>query len=132
MIIDGHNDLVSRIWRQDEIRPVHLDRAEEAGFAGGFFALYVPSPMPGKPPEGTSYALPLPDPISTEEAARIADEMYEVFRSLPVELATSPADFGAGRIAAILHIEGAEPIEPDLANLEKWHERGLRSIGLVW
>lgn len=132
MIIDGHNDLVSRLWRQDEIRHVQLERAAEADFAGGFFAIYVPSPPLGKPPEGGSYALPLPDPIPTAEARRAADEMYDVFRSLPVELATSPDDFRPGRVAAILHIEGAEPIEPDLSNLDMWHERGLRSIGPVW
>ena len=78
MIIDGHNDLVSRLWRQDEIRHVHLDRAEEADFAGGFFALYVPSPKPQDPPGGTSYALPLPDPIPTDEAARTAVQSHQL------------------------------------------------------
>lgn len=132
MIIDGHNDLVSRLWRQEEIRHVHLDNAAAVDFAGGFFALYLPSAVPQEPPAGESYALPLSDPVPTEEAARIADEMLEIFRSLPVELATAPGDFQTGRVAAILHIEGAEPIEPDLSNLETWHERGLRSIGPVW
>ena len=110
---------------------MHLDAAAEAGFAGGFFALYVPSPV-GAPPTTAHYALPLPDPIPREEAARIADEMYEIFCSLPVELATSADDFGPGRVAAILHLEGAEPLAPDLSGLEDWYERGLRSIGLVW
>ena len=132
MIIDGHNDLVSRIWRNEDVRHVHLDAAAEAGFAGGFFALYIPSPMPGEPPGGTGYALPLPDPIPTEEAARIAGEMYEVFRSLPVDLATSADDFGPGHVTAILHLEGAEPLAPDLSDLEAWYGRGLRSLGLTW
>ena len=132
MIVDGHNDLVSRIWRDEEIRHVHLDAAQDAGFAGGFFALYVPSPTPPPPPDGPGYALPLPDPIPHDEAARIADEMYEIFRSLPVELATSPDDFGPGHVAAILHLEGAEPLAPDLSNLGAWYERGLRSVGLTW
>jgi membrane dipeptidase len=132
VIIDGHNDLVSRIWRREEIRHVHLGAAAGAGFAGGFFALYVPSPMPPSPPDGPSYALPLPDPIPTGEAARIAGEMYEVFRSLPVELATSADDFRPDRVAAILHLEGAEPLAPDLSDLNSWYERGLRSIGLTW
>ena len=131
MIVDGHNDLVSRLWRGDEIRHVHLERAADADFAGGFFALYVPSP---KPPNPTSaeYALPLPAPIPREEAARVADELYEVFRSLPVQLATSPDDFQPGRVAAILHLEGAEPLAPDLSDLDAWYERGLRSVGPVW
>lgn len=131
MIIDGHNDLVARLWRGDEVRHVRLEDAPDADFAGGFFALYVPSP---KPPNPTTdhYALPLPEPIPRDEAARIADELYEVFCSLPVQLATSPDDFRPGRVAAILHLEGAEPLATDLSDLEAWYERGLRSIGLVW
>jgi len=37
-----------------------------------------------------------------------------------------------GEPLAILHFEGAEPIEPGLGNLEGWYERGLRSLGIVW
>ena len=112
---------------------MHLDAAAAAGFAGGFFALYIPSPWThGEGPTTASYALPLPDPIPREEAARIADEMYEIFRSLPVELATSADDFRPDRVTAILHLEGAEPLAPDLSDLEAWYERGLRSVGLTW
>jgi membrane dipeptidase len=93
--------------------------------------VFAPSPKPPKP-TSDHYALPLPEPIPTEEAARVADELYEVFRSLPVHLATSPDDFGPGRVAAILHLEGAEPLAPDLSDLGAWYERGLRSLGLVW
>ena len=46
--------------------------------------------------------------------------------------ATSVDDFREGAVTAIVHLEGAEPIAPDLSNLEGWYERGLRSIGLVW
>jgi membrane dipeptidase len=131
VIVDGHNDLVSRVWRGDEIRHVHLEEASAADFAGGFFALYVPSP---KPPNPTSahYALPLPEPVPRDEAARVADELYDVFRSLPAQLATSPDDFRPGKVAAILHLEGAEPLTEDLSDLDEWYARGLRSIGLVW
>jgi membrane dipeptidase len=131
VIVDGHNDLVLRLARGDEVRHMHLDEAPEADFAGGFFALFVPSPKPQNPTT-EHYALPLPEPIPTEEAARVAGELYEVFRSLPVELATSPDHFRPGRVAAILHLEGAEPLASDLSDLEAWYVRGLRSVGLVW
>src|SRR5438093_13652 len=108
-----------------------LEAAREGGFAGGFFALYVPSPSVPDPTE-VPYALRLPDPIPHEEAARVADELFACLRDLPVTLATSVADFQDGRIAAIAHLEGAEPIAADLSNLESWYERGLRSIGLTW
>ncbi len=131
MVIDGHNDLVLHRWRGEPTRHMDLEAARTAGYAGGFFALYVPSP---RPPDPTSipYALPLPEPIPFEEASATAEQLYEVFCSLPVERATSAGDFAPGRITAILHLEGAEAIRPDLANLEHWYERGLRSVGLVW
>ncbi|HZT16501.1 MAG TPA: dipeptidase [Gaiellaceae bacterium] len=131
MIVDGHNDLVLRAWRGEPPRHVDLDAAAEADFAGGFFALHVPSPHPPEPTE-VPYAVPLAEPIPTDEAAGVAAELYDVLRSLPVEIATSPDDFRPNRVAAIVHLEGADPLAVDLSDLEAWYERGLRSVGLVW
>src|SRR5438093_620409 len=86
-----------------------LEAAREGGFAGGFFALYVPSPSVPDPTE-VPYALRLPDPIPHEEAARVAEELFACLRDLPVTLATSVEDFQDGRIAAIAHLEGARAI----------------------
>src|SRR5439155_17471941 len=35
-------------------------------------------------------------------------------------------------LAAIMHIEGAEAIDPDLDSLEVFYQAGLRSLGPVW
>jgi len=131
VIVDGHNDLVLHRWRGEETEHMDLEAARRAGFAGGFFALYVPSPKVPDPTE-VPYALPLPDPIPHERAAHVAEALFACLCELPVTLATSAADFQEGRVAAIAHMEGAEPIAPDLSNLESWYERGLRSIGLTW
>jgi membrane dipeptidase len=37
-----------------------------------------------------------------------------------------------GPPAAVLHLEGAEAIDPELEALELWYAAGLRSLGLVW
>jgi membrane dipeptidase len=37
-----------------------------------------------------------------------------------------------GVLAAILHFEGAEPIDTELNALEVFYQAGLRSLGLVW
>jgi membrane dipeptidase len=37
-----------------------------------------------------------------------------------------------GVVAAILHFEGAEPIDPNLDALEVFYRAGLRSLGIVW
>ena len=36
------------------------------------------------------------------------------------------------KIAAIMHIEGAEPIDRDFYNLDMFRRAGLRSIGPLW
>jgi membrane dipeptidase len=131
VILDGHNDLVLRVWRGEEPRHVDLARAREAGFAGGFFALYVPSAAPLEPKE-VPYALPLPPPVPLEEARRVAEELAATLESLDVTVVRSVDELEPGRVNAIMHLEGAEPLAPDLSDLERWYERGLRSIGLVW
>jgi membrane dipeptidase len=131
MIIDGHNDLVLHRWRGEPTLHLDLDAALEAGFSGGFFALYVPSPSVPDPEE-TPYAMPFPEPIPHEEAARVAEELFAALSELPVVVATSVDDFREGQVTAIVHLEGAEPLAPDLSDLESWYERGLRSVGLVW
>ncbi|MCW2964667.1 MAG: rane dipeptidase [Actinomycetia bacterium] len=131
MIIDGHNDLVLHRWRGEPTLHLDLDAARAAGFSGGFFALYVPSPSVPDPDE-IPYEVPLPEPIPYEEAARVAEELFAALCELPVELATSVDDFREGQVTAIVHMEGAEPLAPDLSDLERWYERGLRSVGLVW
>ncbi|MGH3002346.1 MAG: dipeptidase [Gaiellaceae bacterium] len=131
MVIDGHNDLVLHRWRGEPTRHMDLDDAAEAGFAGGFFALYVPSPTRSDP-MNAPYEVALPDTIPHHEAARVAEELYAALCELPVVLATAPSDFREGRVAAIVHFEGAEPIADDLSNLDDWYARGLRSIGPTW
>ena len=131
MIVDGHNDLVLHRWRGEPTLHLDLDAAVDAGFSGGFFALYVPSPSTPDP-DGTPYEVPLPEPIPHERAAQIAEELFAALCELPVVRATSVDDFKDGQVTAIVHMEGAEPLAPDLSDLERWYERGLRSVGLVW
>jgi membrane dipeptidase len=76
--------------------------------------------------------MPLPDPISHDEAAAVAEELFATLCELPVARADGVDDFREGAITAIVHLEGAEPIADDLSDLEQWYERGLRSVGLVW
>jgi membrane dipeptidase len=131
VIIDGHNDLVLRRWRDE--KPVHLDlaHAREAGFSGGFFALFVPSGVAFGEPD-PPYSEDLPEPIPILEAQAVAEELAATLEGLDVTIARSIDDFQPGRVTAIMHLEGAEPIEPDLSNLHRWYDRGLRSIGLAW
>jgi membrane dipeptidase len=131
VIVDGHNDLVLRTWRGEAPRHLELASARAAGFAGGFFALYVPS-VGAEEPARAPYALPLAEPIATAEAAEIAGELAATLERLDVNVARHVGDFAPGRVSAVMHLEGAEPLAPDLSDLHAWYDRGLRSIGLVW
>ena len=37
-----------------------------------------------------------------------------------------------GTLAVVLHLEGAEAIDPGLSALDAWHAAGVRSLGPVW
>ena len=156
---DGHNDFLLRLKNAPERRDAlwlgatgegHLDlgRMEQAGFAGGLFAIYVPSPKSG---QGLDYMaamqhapfdVPLPGMLTTDYAQpialamagqlhwmeRVAPDEFEVCRSAAAVRAT----FGSGRIAAVMHMEGAEAIGADLDALYLFYDLGLRSLGPVW
>ncbi|WP_347311168.1 dipeptidase [Defluviimonas sp. SAOS-178_SWC] len=156
-VFDGHNDFLLRLLRDPGNRDTiwltgegkgHLDlpRMKAGGFAGGFFAVYIPSPVAHDAPDyeaimdAPPYDLPLPDLIGAEEAQPVAAAMVGhlmwMERTGALSICRSVADIraamAAGKIAAILHFEGAEPIGEDLDALHLWHAAGLRSLGPVW
>lgn len=156
---DGHNDFLLRLMQAGAGRHDHwvgdgaaghldLKRMQEAGFAGGLFAIFVP---PGAGAEAIDfatafsdppYALTMPPLMTHTEAqhvaltkagllhwmARAAPAAFRVCRSVS-EIRTAMA---AKQIAGVMHMEGAEAIGPDLDALHLFYEMGLRSIGPVW
>src|SRR5919201_3666279 len=142
-IIDGHNDALLRLRRSggsllERTDEGHLDvpRAREAGLAAGLFAVFVPGEdridwaVVADPP----YEVPFSPPVDADRAALEAAATADLACSLHLVRTAAELErcVAGGPLGAILHLEGAEPIEPDLSNLEGWYERGLRSIGLVW
>lgn len=158
-VFDGHNDIVLKIaaagpnreklWLQGA-GAGHLDlpRMKAAGFAGGFFAVYIPSSemanladseaLMDRPP----YDLPLPALIDHTAAQPVAIEMLghllwmERVSNGQFRWCRTASDIraamAAGAVAGVLHFEGAEPIGPDLDALHLFHAMGLRSLGPVW
>ena len=131
MILDGHNDYASRVWEGNLHGQIDLATALDVGWAGGFFALAAPSP-PVELPTDRSYAVPLAPAVPREEAKRAVEAQLAVLEGLDVKLIRRVSDIDEDRVNAIVHLEGAEPLAPDLSDLEEWYERGLRSIGIVW
>lgn len=156
-IFDGHNDVLWRLWNaksRDAERAFvegggggHLDlpRMAAGGFAGGLFAVYIPSENMGDLDalmHGKRYDVPLPPPIASAEALPIAlamiDSLFRLERASAGKLrvcrsaAEIRAAMKSGSVAAVLHFEGAEAIASDLTGLEALYHLGLRSIGPVW
>lgn len=128
----------------------HLDlpRAKRGGFAGGFFAIFPPDP---EHPQWMKehlvitkkgyevHPFPAIDPIyaqqlTMEVVARLFRLEEESQGQLKVvrTLEELHACLKAGILAAILHFEGAEAIDPHLDALSVFYQAGLRSLGLVW
>jgi membrane dipeptidase len=159
-VFDGHNDVLLSIYLPKSGQKLsffnrndqgHIDwpRLREGGLAGGFFAVFVPSHSssdkhPGVDPESgnTAFEMPIAPPIDHTYAREITIKgMASLFRlesqsegqmrvvRTAEELDTCLHD---GILAAVLHFEGAEAIDPDLDALYVFYQAGLRSLGVAW
>lgn len=154
LVFDGHNDLLLRIHSGDvHFGPdgfqgkggnqIDLHKAREGGFGGGFFAIYVPneqSAFDETEMDKPAYDLPLPDPVDWSAACRVALSQAAILirleRAGALRICTTTADIrdamASGIMAAVLHMEGAEAIDPDFHTLDVLYGAGLRSLGPVW
>lgn len=151
MVIDGHNDVLTRL---------HDDgAADDALLHGGTASITVPSARAGAlaaglfavlPPAGDflvertagAYEIPYPPSVPWEDAARtvgaLGARLMRVLRACDgaIRLVRDVADLDAclagEALGVILHMEGAEAIDPELDALEVWYAAGLRSLGPVW
>jgi membrane dipeptidase len=159
-VFDGHNDFLLKLWGAAEGRREalwlgrneagHLDlpRMREGGFAGGLFAIFVPPKREEGAPDLAAlmaeppYDVPLPPDLATASAQVVALAQAALFlwmeRAAPEDFAVcrsageARAAMAAGRVAGVLHMEGAEAIDPGLDALHAFHAMGLRSLGPVW
>ena len=157
-VFDGHNDVLLRLYKAGdmdgrtffeagETGDLDLPRALKGGFAGGFFAVYIP-PDPSVGEEGIASLRAnmekgaLPPALDFEYAHRTAVGMMALLFRLEagsggkVKVVRSVDELSAclssGVMAAICHFEGAEAIDADLNALEVYYKAGLRSLGPVW
>jgi len=150
-VIDGHNDVLSRLQREgagddalltDGAATITVPAARAGGLAAGLFAV-----LP-RPPEGEiehspgGYDTPLAPAVGFEQAVRdVGALVARLFRIVEasqgaVRLVRDTGDLDAclagEALGAILHMEGADAIDADLDTLEVWYAAGLRSVGIVW
>lgn len=149
-VFDGHNDALTCEDHADLVRGRaggHLDlpRMREGGMRGGIFAVFTPSPEEGpfaarfggigrrEPP-----AQSLDHASAAAHATAAAGRLLRLEREGHLALTRSIADLDLAHDdpssppAAVLHLEGAEAIDPELEALEQWYAAGMRSLGPVW
>ncbi|HSJ58384.1 MAG TPA: membrane dipeptidase, partial [Anaerolineae bacterium] len=158
-IFDGHNDTLERLYPYTEERVqeflvrhtdghIDLPRAREGGLAGGFFAVYAAAHPPGThvPSKvvrtAAGYDVPLAAPLDPVHAARVSMAMtaglfrLEAASAGQIKVARSVEEVAgclqSGVLAAVLHFEGADAIDPELYLLDVLYQAGLRSLGVVW
>ncbi|WP_068317986.1 dipeptidase [Polycladidibacter hongkongensis] len=157
LVFDGHNDVLLRLLLDraagkpadffDNGGSGHIDlkRARAGGLIGGLFACFAPprhtmasftgadltevarddfAPLPQ--PEALSFTMQmiaeaLHIEARSEGALRICRNSAELEDAITQE-----------QFAIVLHMEGAEAIDADLAALEVLYAAGLRSLGPVW
>lgn len=153
-IIDGHNDVLLRLWQTygkegaapfiagDGKGQMDLPRIREGQMAGGFFAIFSPPAEFDAHDDDNDLNPPYAGALSQKSAHRAATAMFDLRDAIlaaaegAVRHCTTAADMrnalADGVIGLITHIEGAEAIKADLSNLQEFYDRGLRSLGPVW
>lgn len=155
-IFDGHNDVLLRLNRRASGDPVaaflqgedkgHLDlpKAQKGGFAGGLFAIFVPSPKRtnSETPSPQINSEAAPPAVDVVEAQRIVFAMASLLFRIEREsqgrlrVCRNVGDIEGcladDVLAAVLHIEGAEAIDANFEILDVLYAAGLRSLGPVW
>jgi membrane dipeptidase len=162
-IFDGHNDVLLRLHLRAGADPVaaflkgedkgHLDlpKARKGGFAGGLFAIFVPSTKRQERAGGETPARDTgsvigsdsaPPAVEMAEAQRVtlsmASLLFRIERASKgrVRVCRTAADVESciadEVLAAVLHIEGAEAIDANFGLLDVLYAAGLRSLGPVW
>src|SRR5258707_786917 len=127
---------------------IDLPRSREGGFAGGLFSVYVSADPQAPPAAGPTLGemdgapIKLPRPLEFGYAQRTALAELGILHRLQREsngqlrVVRTVDDVHAclreGAMAAVIHFEGAEPIDPHLDMLEVFYQTGLRSLGPVW
>lgn len=154
-VFDGHNDVLSKLRNAGGVAQanqflgntdfdIDLIKAASGNFAGGFFAMWVPSPRSAGDYQSMmrkgGYDVPLPATVPYDDAVKVVMEQAAILHKLEslgaLDICTSAKQLEScinrGQMAAILHLEGCEAIDPDFHTLDVLYAAGLRSLGPVW
>lgn len=150
-VIDGHNDVLSRLQREgasddallaDGAATITVPGAQAGGLAAGLFAVLPRPPQWELDHTPDGYDMPLPEPVGFEQSVHdvgaLASRLFRLVAASQgrIRLVRDVADLDAclagEGLGVVFHMEGAEAIDTNLDALEVWYAAGLRSLGPVW
>ncbi len=154
-VFDGHNDVLTKLrdaggvaiadtFLSETNFDIDVVKASKGGLCGGFFAMWVASEEDGEDYQADMvkerYDVPLPAPVSQATALEVVLEQAAIMLRLQdlgaVTICTSANELrhclANDQLAAVLHLEGCEAIDPDFHALDVLYAAGLRSLGPVW
>jgi membrane dipeptidase len=148
-VFDGHNDALTRpdhalLARGRRGGHLDLPRMKDGGMCGGIFSVFTASAGATAEPLARDddvvefpYAPAVEHDVAAGHASEVAGRLVALERQGFLRIAHDIEDVdravsGAGPPVAVLHLEGAEAIDPGLEALDFWHTAGLRSLGPVW
>jgi len=134
IVVDMHADTTQRLVDEgvdldQRLADGHLDavRAKEGGLDAQFFSIWVEPELFG---------------LGGARAVKRADLQIEAVRALAAkhpetwEMATTAADVrrisSAGRIAALMGLEGGYAIDEKLENVGRYYQMGVRYMSAAW
>jgi membrane dipeptidase len=144
--------IVQAFFEHGQDGHVDVPRAKIGGMAGALFAVFVPSPRDCTPTPSTNTGGASTSERSIECYLRSAIE-YGYAQQAALKMISYLLRLEAGAegrfkvvrsadeleqairgdvLAGVLHIEGAEMIDPQLYTLDVLYQAGLRSLGPVW
>ena len=151
-IFDGHNDTLLTLgtvasgqgrsfFERSDQGHIDLPRAREGNYAGGMFAIFVegePLADGDLPPAQGTFGQPVELGHAQQVTISAMSSLYrlETESAGQLQVVRSAGQLAAcldqGVLAAVLHFEGAEAIDPQLDALLVFYQAGLRSLGMVW
>lgn len=131
IVVDTHDDTTQRllfdetfdIGRRHDNGNIDVPRMREGGLDALFFSIWVPGDVTG--------------PAAVRRAMALIDSVHEAVRRHPTDLvlATTAADIrraaAAGKIAALMGMEGGHMIDDDLGLLRSYASLGIRYLTLT-
>jgi membrane dipeptidase len=159
-IFDGHNDVLLRLYRRGatdaakafleggDKGQLDFPMARQGGFAGGLFAIFVPSSDGATGRNNQTPSQKVGEDSLVAPGVELMVAQRTVFRMLSLLVRIERESQGRVRVcrsvneiqqaldgdvlAAVVHLEGAEAIDPDFELLDVLYAAGLRSLGPVW